>query len=161
MGGPSDRQFELKPGIHVTPSVDYSRFDPDSELGRRRSIYRFLFRTLPDPFMESLDCPSGDQITPVRGSNVTIQQALALWNDVFVTRHCEHIAARLDAEAGSQEQASASSRELHKLETAVRLILCRSIRPDERELYEAYVSKHGLANFCRLLLNSNEFLYLN
>ena len=78
MGGPSDRQFDLKPGIHVTPKVDYSKFDPNSGLGRRRSIYRFLFRTLPDPFMDSLDCPSGDQITPVRGNSVTVQQALAL-----------------------------------------------------------------------------------
>ena len=33
MGGPSDRQFDLKPGIHVTPLVDYTRFDLDSEAG--------------------------------------------------------------------------------------------------------------------------------
>ena len=55
MGGPSDRQFGLEPGIHVTPKVDYAAFDLDSDAGRRRSIYRFLFRTLPDPFMEALD----------------------------------------------------------------------------------------------------------
>ncbi len=57
MGGPSDRQFDLKPGRHVTPIIDYSLFDPNSVLAKRRSIYRFLFRTLPDPFMEALDCP--------------------------------------------------------------------------------------------------------
>ena len=28
MGGPSDRQFDLQPGIHVTPRVDYGKFDP-------------------------------------------------------------------------------------------------------------------------------------
>src|SRR5678816_4838805 len=38
MGGPSDRQFDLQPGIHVTPRVDYAKFDPDSDAGRRRSV---------------------------------------------------------------------------------------------------------------------------
>ena len=32
-------------------------FDFDQPEMRRRSIYRFVFRTLPDPFMDSLDCP--------------------------------------------------------------------------------------------------------
>jgi hypothetical protein len=49
MGGPSDRQFDLKPGRHVTPVIDYGKFDLASPAGQRRSIYRFLFRTLPDP----------------------------------------------------------------------------------------------------------------
>ncbi|MEQ1905782.1 MAG: PSD1 and planctomycete cytochrome C domain-containing protein, partial [Pirellulaceae bacterium] len=89
MGGPSDRQFDLKPGSHVTPIIDYSKFDLGSPLGNRRSIYRFLFRTLPDPFMESLDCPAGDTITPGRENSVTVQQALAMWNDAFIARQCE------------------------------------------------------------------------
>src|ERR1044072_5351287 len=51
MGGPSDQQFDLQPGVHVTPRLDYTKFDLDSDAGRRRSVYRFLFRTLPDPMM--------------------------------------------------------------------------------------------------------------
>ena len=65
MGGPSDRQFDLKPewSSHVTPRVDYGKFDLNSDLGRRRSIYRFLFQDASRPIhVESLDCPSGDQI---------------------------------------------------------------------------------------------------
>ena len=50
MGGPSVRQFSLSPGIHVTPVVDYQKFDLDSSAAHRRSVYRFIFRTLPDPF---------------------------------------------------------------------------------------------------------------
>ena len=30
MGGPSVQQFVLSPGIHVTPVVDYTKFDLDS-----------------------------------------------------------------------------------------------------------------------------------
>ena len=65
MGGPSDRQFSLSPGVHVTPVVDYAKFNPGTTAGRRRSVYRFLFRTLPDPFMDALDCPEGSQLAPV------------------------------------------------------------------------------------------------
>ena len=74
MGGPSDRQFALSPGSHVTPIIDYRDFDVDGAAARRRGVYRFLFRTLPDPFQDALDCPSGDQITPARGNSVTVQQ---------------------------------------------------------------------------------------
>ena len=33
MGGPSDMQFDLQPGHHVTPKVDYTKFDVDSPAG--------------------------------------------------------------------------------------------------------------------------------
>ncbi len=163
MGGPSDRQFEQLPGIHVTPKIDYTTFDPSSDLGRRRSIYRFLFRTLPDPFMETLDCPSGDQITPARTNSVTVQQALALWNDAFIAKHCEFIAARIEKDvlslqvSGGEAVASITA----QLDRAFQLILCRPpTKAESRELSD-YASKHGLANACRLLLNSNEFLFVN
>ena len=68
MGGPSVKQFVESPGIHVTPNVDYQSFDVDAPGNFRRSIYRFLFRTLPDPLMESLDCPDGSQMAPVRSA---------------------------------------------------------------------------------------------
>src|ERR1044072_5541856 len=96
MGGPSDMQFDLQPGHHVTPKVDYAKFEVDGRQARRRSVYRFLFRTLPDPFMDALDCPAGDQLTPVRNSSVTVQQALAMWNSAFTVRYAEHFAARLE-----------------------------------------------------------------
>src|SRR6185436_14406377 len=54
MGGPSSKQFIESPGVHVTPVLDYRGFDPDRPENLRRSVYRFIFRTLPDPFMESL-----------------------------------------------------------------------------------------------------------
>jgi len=163
MGGPSDRQFDLQPGIHVTPRVDYGKFDVASDLGRRRSIYRFLFRTLPDPFMESLDCPSGDQITPARGNSVTVQQALALWNDVFIARHCEFIAERVEQDVANQKAtADSPDQQIHrKIQELVRLILGRAPTLPEKNQMSAYAARHGLANLCRLLLNSNEFLFLN
>ncbi len=151
MGGPSDRHFDLKPGRHVTPIIDYSLFDLDSPLGQRRGVYRFLFRTLPDPFMEALDCPAGDQITPTRNNSVTVQQALAVWNDAFVLKQTQHMASRLERQA-----ADVSS----QVRLAIRLALGREPHAEEWKRYVEYTERHGLANCCRLIFNTNEFMYV-
>ena len=150
MGGPSDRHFEMKPGIHVTPRLDYAKFDVDA--ARRRSIYRFLFRTLPDPLMEALDCPAGDQLTPVRNTSVTIQQALALWNSAFTARMSEHFAARVEPSGASTAE---------RVQTAVKVALSREATPDETRRLSAYADKHGMANLCRVLLNTDEFFFID
>lgn len=152
MGGPGDYQFDLQPGIHVTPRVNYTKFDVDSAAGRRRSVYRFLFRTLPDPFMDALDCPAGDQLTAARNNSVTVQQALALWNNAFVTRQAEHLAARLETEATSVEA---------RIQRAFELTLGRPATTVELADFTAHAQQHGLANCCRLLFNSNEFVFVN
>ena len=55
MGGPSAEQFWFKDDH--SPIYDYSRFDVDSPASYRRSVYRFIVRSVPDPFMDRLDCP--------------------------------------------------------------------------------------------------------
>lgn len=152
MGGPSDMQFDLQPGHHVTPKVDYTKFNVDAPQARRRSVYRFLFRTLPDPFMDALDCPAGDQLTPVRNSSVTVQQALAMWNDAFVANYASHMAKRLEAHAKDLEK---------QVSFACELVWSRPPTPSEREDLESYARTHGLPNLCRVLLNSNEFMFVN
>ena len=152
MGGPSDLQFDLQPGIHVTPKVDYSKFDVDSPAARRRGVYRFLFRTLPDPFMDALDCPSGDQLTPVRNASVTVQQALAMWNNAFVAHYAGRFAARLESLAKALRE---------QVALAYESALSRPPSPTESEELTAYGEKHGLANLCRLIFNSNEFMFVN
>lgn len=152
MGGPSDRQFDLKPGRHVTPIIDYAQFNLDGQSASRRSIYRFLFRTLPDPFMEALDCPAGDQMMPTRTNSVTVQQVLAMWNDSLVLRQSEQLAKRLSSEKSSTPE---------QVELAFQLTLGRVPQPSELDRFIAYIEKHGLANFCRLLYNMNEFIFID
>lgn len=152
MGGPSVKQFIQTPGVHVTPVVDYLNFDVDKPENYRRSIYRFIFRTLPDPFMETLDCADSSQLTPIRNTSVTALQALATLNNKFMVRQSEHLATRL-------QQASAD------LPTQIRqlysLVLNRPPTAKEQQAVTAYAQQHGLANACRVLLNSNEFLFVN
>ncbi|HUE74497.1 MAG TPA: PSD1 and planctomycete cytochrome C domain-containing protein [Pirellulaceae bacterium] len=153
MGGPSVRQFIQTPGIHVTPNVDYQGFSVDDPANYRRSVYRFIFRTLPDPFMESLDCADSSQLTPVRSASVTALQALAMLNDKFIVRQSEHLAERLVRDAATDVR--------EQVRLLFRLVLSREPTDAERDAVAAYAGKHGLANACRVLLNSNEFMFVD
>jgi mono/diheme cytochrome c family protein len=152
MGGPSVKQFIQSPGIHVTPVVDYLGFDVDHPDNYRRSVYRFIFRTLPDPFMETLDCADASQLTPVRSTSVTALQALAMLNDRFIVRQSEHIAARLERLTGDQAD---------RVKLAHEWILGRPASEREIRLVSDYADRHGLPNAVRVLLNSNEFMFVN
>jgi len=123
-----------------------------SPAARRRSVYRFLFRTLPDPFLDALDCPAGDQLTPVRNAGVTVQQALAMWNSAFVAYYAERFAARLESLAKPARD---------RIALACELALNRPPSREEIEDFTAYAEKHGFANLCRLIFNSNEFMFIN
>jgi hypothetical protein len=153
MGGPSVQQFVMSPGIHVTPIVDYTRFDVDSTASYRRSIYRFIFRTLPDPLMESLDCPDATQLTPARNNSVTVLQALSMWNNRFVVRQSEHFARRLEGSAPDDPSA--------QVELAFELAFARPASASEKTEMAAFARVHGLPNLCRVLLNSNEFMFVH
>jgi len=157
MGGTSAVQFNSRGDATFNaggnpPYLDYEHFDPDAAAARRRAVYRFVFRTVPDPFMDALDCPDGAAVTPVRSVSTTALQAFALLNNPFLIRQSEHIAARIAAQA-SQPEAQAN--------TAFQRILLRDARAPERVRFAAYIERHGLANATQLLLNSNEFLHLD
>lgn len=152
MGGPSVKQFIQTPGIHVTPNVDYLNYDVDNRDNYRRSVYRFIFRTLPDPFMETLDCADSSQLTPVRNTSVTALQALATLNNKFMVRQSEHLATRLQKESADL---------LRQIAGLYTLVLNRPPTPTELQTVSTYAAQHGLANACRVLLNSNEFLFVN
>lgn len=152
MGGPSVRQFIQTAGAHVTPNVDYQNFNVDDPANYRRSVYRFLFRTIPDPFMEAIDCPDGSQLTPQRNVSLTALQALATLNDKLVVRLSERFAERLTAAQPALDR---------QIELAYRHLFGRSPHSEERELVAAYARQHGLANTCRFLFNTNEFLFVD
>jgi hypothetical protein len=151
MGGPSARQFIESPGVQVTPTVDYLGFDADKPEHSRRSVYRFLFRTLPDPYHEALDCPDSSQWAPVRNETLTALQALALLHDRVMIRQSEHLAERLAMSPDLNEQ----------IGSLYRILLLREPTAEDLAVMVPYAKTHGLANACRMLLNSNEFLYVD
>ncbi|MEM7384800.1 MAG: DUF1553 domain-containing protein, partial [Verrucomicrobiota bacterium] len=151
MHGPSARQFHTSKGVHVTPNLDYQGFDPDNPVNFRRAVYRFVFRTVPDPLMQALDCPDASQLAPRRAAAATPLQALAMLNNRFLVRQSEHLAARLSRET---EEPGAW------IDRLVALVYGRPPGEEEKAECLTYAQTHGLANACRVVLNSNEFLFI-
>ena len=152
MGGPSVMQFQFSdPNKEVSPRIDYETFDPDSPASFRRSVYRFLFRNLNDPLLDTFDAVDPSLSVGKRNATTTPLQALALMNNRFVLRQCEHLAARVEKEAGDMPA---------RIDRAYWLALGRAPRPAERELLSDYARRHGFANACRVLVNCNDFLFV-
>jgi hypothetical protein len=144
MGGPSVRQFVTGPPVQLTPTLNYEAYNWAALQKHRRSIYRFVWRGVPDPFMEMLDFPDLGLLAPTRGFSASALQALALYNNPFVLH--------FSGELGKQITTPAE---------AVRRILLRDPTEAELEGFRRFADKNGIAALCRVLLNSNEFLFVN
>jgi len=151
MGGPAVQHFEQGPGPQLTPALDYAAYDWGQPEAARRSIYRFVWRGIADPFMEALDFPDLGMLAPTREFSVSSLQALALYNNNFVLHHSEALARRVEAEADTLEA---------QVERAVQLVWLRTPTTSERRAFTRHATTHGLAALCRVLLNSNEFLFV-
>jgi hypothetical protein len=150
VGGPSVEQFWFKDDH--SPVYDYTKFDVDSPASYRRSIYRFIVRSVPDPFMDRLDCPDPSLIAARRNVTITAIQALALLNNPFMVKHPVHLAERVARMAPDVEGL---------MWAAYRLLLSREAKPEEAREVAEYARKYGMAAACRVLLNSNEFLFVD
>ncbi|MFY9253997.1 MAG: PSD1 and planctomycete cytochrome C domain-containing protein [Fuerstiella sp.] len=152
MYGPGIQQFTQSKGAQATPKLDYDAFDWKSAAAARRSIYRVVWRGIADPFMESLDFPDLGLLTPQRGNSVSALQALTTFNNDFVLHHSEVLADKLTSEYPKVDE---------QIRQACRLIYLREPTANERQLLAEYANTHGLAATCRILFNSNEFLFVN
>ena len=151
MGGRSIQQFHQSPGPQSTPKLDYDSFDWNSPEAFRRTIYRYVWRGIPDPFMASLDFPDLGLLAPTRGFSASPMQALALFNHRFVLVHSEKMAVSIAREVPEVrgQVIEATWRAFGRDPTAVEL-----------EEMVGMVERRGLAALCRVLLNTNELLFV-
>ena len=149
MHGPGYRDFDYEEAYAPV----YRYITPDAPELWRRSIYRFVVRSTPHTFMTTLDCPNPANLAPTRLETTTALQSLALLNNDFMLRQAGHWAERLEREAGEDPAA--------RVRRAYALALARE--PDAAELVAAValVKQAGLPQFCRMLFNTNEFLYVD
>jgi len=150
MGGPGFDAF-LYEDDH-SPRYLYSRYDVRDPSSFRRAIYRSIVRTVPDPFMTTLDCADPSQSTPVRNETVTALQALAALNNPFMVRQAGYFAERLEASYNTVEE---------QLIEGFNLALLRDPTPGELNTLAQYTEEHGLAASCRLIFAMNEFIYVD
>ena len=129
-----------------------SMWEPNEkeEDARRRSVYIFQRRSLPLPMMASFDAPVFNEPCERRSVTTTPLQALSMMNGRLVNEEAVHLAARVEKQAGDGRRA--------QLERLFEIVLAR---PPEGAEVERFLSFDGdLAAVCRVLLNSNELLFI-
>jgi hypothetical protein len=136
----------------------------------RRSIYSYWKRASKYPMFEGLDQPDSNMSCDRRSVTTVPTQALTFMNDRFVLLQAEAFAERVAREAGADPAA--------QVRTAYRIALSRD--PTETELRGnlEYLDKQqryhqsrpaaekprgdpALGDLCAVLLNLNEFVYIN
>jgi hypothetical protein len=151
MGGPGFELFRFKDDH--SPVYDHTALDKIHDPATyRRTVYRFTVRSVPNPFLDCLDCADPNINTPVRNTTLTALQALAMLNDPFMIRQAEYFAERVK---GLSPAAAG------RIEAACRWALGRPPRAEERAALADYARKHGLAAACRLVFNMNEFVFID
>jgi hypothetical protein len=148
MGGPGFQLFGFEDDH--SPRYLYAEADLEDVGSHRRSVYRFIVRSVPDPWMTTFDCADPSHCTPARSETTTPLQALALLNDRFMLRQADRFAERVRSEAPHDP-----------VTLAARLAWQREPDPIERRSLRDHAALHGLAAVCRVLLNSSEFLYVD
>ncbi|MCH2374785.1 MAG: PSD1 and planctomycete cytochrome C domain-containing protein [Planctomycetes bacterium] len=163
MGGPSIFTIvpkeilagQSRPGDGWTPSRPEER--------ARRSIYIHIKRSLIAPFLASFDFADTDTTCPVRFATTQATQALTMLNSEFMDREAAAFALRLKDEAGDSSAA--------RVRLAFRLALAREAQSHEVERGVALMAAleaekdfgedEAVKQFCLLVLNLNEFIYLD
>lgn len=149
-GGPPFRSFGFKDDH--SPHYNYAEYNPDDPQSHRRSVYRMIVRSVPDPFMATLDCADSSALVARRNETLTPLQSLALLNNPFMVRMAEHLATRVEPLG---ESTSA------RLAAAWRLALGREPTRSELAPVVEFANRRGMANACRVLLNMNEFVFID
>ncbi len=163
MGGPGVFPIipkEVLAGQSV-PGAGWGSSTPQEQ--SRRSVYIHQKRSLVVPILASLDAADNDTTCPARFTTTQSTQALGMLNSDFTNGEAKAFAARLRKEAGENLE--------DQVRLALRLALCHEPRKDdvargvkfandlEKDLKVA--PEVALNQFCLLVLNLNEFVYLD
>ena len=132
--------------------------DPDAFQHNRRTIYLFVKRNNRPPLLTDFDAPGTMVSCGRRNRSSHAGQALTLLNSPGLDRLARAFGRRLQFEVGSAPVAV--------VERAYRLALGRGPGPDELSLGRAFLESgearfdETLADFCLVLFNLDEFLYV-
>ncbi|PQO35253.1 hypothetical protein C5Y96_09435 [Blastopirellula marina] len=146
-GGPGFSAFEVE-------AENVRHYHPKKSFGPedwRRMVYMTKVRMEKDAVFGLLDCPDSATSVAKRSRSTTPLQALNLFNSKFVLQQAELFSKRLLGESDSADRQVVRAYQL-----------CFGREPDEQEAVSAqsFIQQQGLEAFCRALLNSNEFLFI-
>jgi hypothetical protein len=146
--------LDAQPGILETKSDQGARdrkqqwFTDPSETTDVRSVFLVQKRVLTLPFLQPFDLPDMNVSCGRRDCTTVAPQALQMLNSGFSERMAVAFAARVEREGGGVDR-------------AMWLALGRAPTDAERSRALDFIGRHRLVDFCRVLLNLNEFVYVD
>ena len=149
VGGPGFQDFKTR---NHKNTMHYDPIDPIGPEFHRRSLYRTWARGGRNPLLDTFDCPDPSATSPRRGVTTTPLQALALLNNSFVLRMAEGLAehvCRVDQPTEATSIARIFELAYNRQPTEPEMAICQKL-----------VDQHGLRAVARVVLNSNEFLFV-
>ena len=131
----------------------------------RRSVVSKVLRNTHDPVLEVFDAPDGFTSAGRRNVTTTPMQALLLINGAWTLARAQAMAGRLDRLTAE----AVEDRDRARIEWAYRLAFGRAPEADEladglaflRRTADPAANAAALVDYCHVLLNSNEFLYVD
>jgi mono/diheme cytochrome c family protein len=141
------------------PGLGWDKSTPREQA--RRSVYVFVKRTLGVPLLETFDFASPDKSIAARATTTIAPQALLLLNSDFMEEQATQFADRLLTEGAEparnvrQAFRRALGRDPTDAEARVALDFLRRVGPN------AVTYRQALARLCKLVLNLNEFVYVD
>lgn len=120
----------------------------------RKSIYLLNKRTIRLPMLTNFDQPDSITSCPIRAVSTHALQALTMLNSDFMQEQSQALADRVRTTCKSNINC--------QTRTAYSLTLQRQPRPEETNLAQEFLAgkKMPLEDFCKALLNRNEFVYI-
>lgn len=148
--GPAYKDVRVQ---EVGPAFYYLPFSAHDKTMNRRTIYRWHVRGQRSALLDTFDCPDPSTQTPKRVVTTTPAQALSQWNDDFIIQMSHSLAKRIQNEVGPTID--------NQVKHAWNLVLVRPPQSEELRRATEFVHKNGLAQFCRVLFNTNEFIVID
>ena len=124
----------------------------DTAEHHRRSVYLYVKRSFPFPMFTIFDSPDSSQSCPRRDVTTVAPQALALINSAFMVDHAKLLAGRLEKEHPGNVP--------EQIQSAWSLVMGRDATEQENRNARTFLANGNLAQLCMVLLNTNEFLYI-
>ncbi len=151
MGGPAFQDFVVLHPEH-SPHYEYHLADLSDRKVHRRSVYRFLVRSKPQPWMATMDCADPSMLVEKRTQTITPLQALAQLNNQLTLVAAKRFEERVQRD---------SKEEKLQVTRAFRLAVQRDPSVEELDKLAAYSREFGMTAVCRVLLNLNEFNFVD
>jgi hypothetical protein len=132
--------------LEATPAEKAALLD---EKNNKRTVYGFVSRRKLDSMLALFDFPNPNSTSEARNATNVPLQRLFMMNSPFVEKQAQALAARFSGDDRT------------RIRSMYRTLFAREPRPDELKLGLDYIATGTWPGYARVLLGSNEFLFVD